>query len=155
MRRVAFLILCVAMTTAYADKGGRGHGRGHDDDDRDDDRGRVAKNGHHAVAFRSEDRHAIYDYYRASPSNLPPGLAKRNGNLPPGLQKQLYRNGRLPPGLEKRIAPFPPELDRRFPPLPPGYYRGFIGDQAIIYDPKRQLIVDALNIAMYETTRPR
>ena len=35
-------------------------------------------------------------------NDLPPGLAKRNGNLPPGLQKHLYRTGHLPPGLEKR-----------------------------------------------------
>ncbi len=39
-----------------------------------------------------------------SGSNLPPGLAKRNGNLPPGLQKHLDRTGHLPPGLEKRYG---------------------------------------------------
>lgn len=37
-------------------------------------------------------------------NNLPPGLAKRNGNLPPGLQKHVYRTGHLPPGLEKRFG---------------------------------------------------
>lgn len=142
------------MMTAYADKGGRGHGRGGDhDDDRDEHHG--SRSGYPSAVFRNEDRRAIYDYYRGGPSNLPPGLAKRNGNLPPGLQKQLYRNGRLPPGLDKRIAPFPPELDRRLPPLPSGYYRGMIGDQAVIYDPKRQLILDAVNIAIGQMTRPR
>lgn len=35
-------------------------------------------------------------------NNLPPGLAKRNGNLPPGLQRHIDRTGHLPPGLEKK-----------------------------------------------------
>lgn len=154
MRRLAFLLLCLAVSTVYADKGGRHHGDHDDDDDRDEHYSRPAARPV-VLVFRSEDHRAIYDYYRAYPSHLPPGLAKRNGRLPPGLEKQLYRNGHLPPGTERVIVAFPPELDRRLPPLPVGYCRGFIGDRVVIYDPKRQLIVDALEFAIAEVSRPR
>src|ERR1041385_5242781 len=66
-----------------------------------------------APVFSDSERRIILDYYRADTRNLPPGLAKRQGNLPPGLEKQLQRNGRLPPGLDKRITSFPADLDRR------------------------------------------
>lgn len=148
MRRLLFVVLCLAVSAAYADKPGKGRGYHGDDDDRDEARyGRTSRGGA-VIIFRPQDRRVIDRYYHAYPSSLPPGLAKRNGNLPPGLQKQLYRNGRLPPGLDKRITPFPFELEQQLPPLPGGYYRGIIGDQAVIYDPKTHLIVDAVNIAI-------
>lgn len=149
MRRFAFLLLCVAISTAYADKHGRSHDRDDDDGDaRDEQRSAYVRRvpAGPVIIFRPQDRRAIYDYYRAYPANLPPGLAKRGGNLPPGLQKQLYRNGHLPPGLDKRITPFPPDLERQMPPLPVGYYRGIIGDQAVVYDPKTHMIIDAASI---------
>jgi hypothetical protein len=34
--------------------------------------------------------------FRNRYSNLPPGLAKGDGNLPQGLEEQLQRNGELP-----------------------------------------------------------
>ena len=90
------------------------------------------------------DADVIRQYCRSlPPSNLPPGLAKRNGNLPPGLEKQLQRNGHLPPGLEKRLDPFPPELERRLSPLPADYGRAFIDGRAVIYNKSTSLILDA------------
>lgn len=97
------------------------------------------------IIFQPDDRQVITDYFRST-SNLPPGLAKRGGNLPPGLQKQLRRNGQLPPGLEKRLNAFPYDLDRRLPRLPAMYRRGTIGDRAVIYDTKTNMILDMINI---------
>jgi hypothetical protein len=146
MRRVVFALLCVAVVPSFADKPGRGHGRNNGHDDDRDGYTRTSRGGP-AVVFRPQDRRVIHNYYYGGGSNLPPGLAKRGGNLPPGLQKQLSRRGRLPPGLDNRIDRFPAELDRQLPPLPEGYYRGMIGDQAVIYDPKTQLILDVVNVA--------
>src|SRR5712692_8989618 len=94
------------------------------------------------AVFYEEDQRIIADYYRAQPSGLPPGLAKRNGDLPPGLERQLRRNGRLPPGLEKRLTPFPAVLERRLRPLPAGLERGLIGGRAFIYNRGKSLILD-------------
>jgi hypothetical protein len=163
MRRASAVLFCFGLAVlAAADDHGNGkakngddddhgyaRGKGHGDEDESDHGGARRKGAYGAVVFRPDDRRAISDYYaRAGESNLPPGLAKRNGDLPPGLAKQLRRNGRLPPGLEKRITPFPPELDRRLPPLPAGYYRGVIGDQAVVYDPRTSAILDVLNIVI-------
>lgn len=74
----SFLVLAVMASTALAQGRGNGRGRGH----------------HHDVY---SDR-----VWYGNSNDLPPGLAKRNGNLPPGLQKHLDRTGHLPPGLEKR-----------------------------------------------------
>jgi hypothetical protein len=98
-----------------------------------------------AIVFFPDDRRAINEYFRNT-SNLPPGLAKRGGDLPPGLQKHLQRNGQLPPGLEKRLTPFPDDLDRRLPRLPSIYRRGTIGDNAIIYEPATNRIVDIIQL---------
>lgn len=98
------------------------------------------------VVFRAEDRRIITQYFRAQPSGLPPGLAKRGGALPPGLEKQLRRNGRLPPGLDKRLTPFPMELERRLPALPPDTHRGIISGRAVIYSPGRSVILDMMVI---------
>lgn len=98
------------------------------------------------VIFAPEERRIIHEYFRTNTSNLPPGLAKRHGNLPPGLQKHIRRNGQLPPGLEKRVDPFPSDLERRLPGLPPIYRRGIIGDNAVIYDPNTNAILDVIQI---------
>src|SRR4249920_2452584 len=84
-------------------------------------RPRKSKNA--VIIFQPDDRQVITEYFRNT-RNLPPGLAKRQGNLPPGLEKQLRRNGQLPPGLEKRLTAFPYDLDRRLPRLPTIYRRG-------------------------------
>ena len=96
--------------------------------------------------FVKGDQDIIRHHYMGNPGNLPPGLAKRNGDLPPGLEKQLRRNGHLPPGLEKKLYPFPVELERRLPPLHEGLMRGMIGGSAVIIDRKTSLIVDVFGI---------
>lgn len=96
--------------------------------------------------FHTRDREIIVDFYRSQPSNLPPGLAKRNGNLPPGLEKHLERNGTLPPGLQKRLEPLPEALEVRLPRLPDncGCRRGIIGAQVVILDRKTGAILDII-----------
>jgi hypothetical protein len=86
------------------------------------------------VVFGERDRGIIHEYCAQPHSNLPPGLAKRNGKLPPGLEKQLRRNGQLPPGLQKKCKPFPIELERRLPPLPRNYARVFVEGRGFIID---------------------
>lgn len=95
--------------------------------------------------FGPRDRDIISGYYRNRYSNLPPGLAKRGGKLPPGLDRQLGRNGTLPPGLQKRLEPFPLELSRQLPPLPPGYFRGVVGESAIVVNRRTWAIVDVIH----------
>jgi hypothetical protein len=85
------------------------------------------------VEFGPGDRAIVYEYYRPERERLPPGIAK-----------QLRKKGRLPPGLEKKLRPFPVELERRLPPVAPGYYRGFIDDRAVIYDPRSRVIIDVM-----------
>jgi len=97
-----------------------------------------------APVFGPRDRDIISGYFRNRHSNLPPGLAKRDGQLPPGLERQLERNGTLPPGLQKRIEIFPLELNRQLPPLPQGYVRGLIGGSAIIVDQRTGAIIDVI-----------
>jgi hypothetical protein len=108
-----------------------------EDEDRDDQgRGRPI--------FRKRDREIIIEFYRSHLSNLPPGLAKRNGNLPPGLEKHLERNGTLPPGLQKRVEPFPRELEIRLPRLPVIYRRGRIGSDVIIFNNRTGAVLDVI-----------
>jgi hypothetical protein len=97
------------------------------------------------VAFGERDRQIIHEYCNQPSSNLPPGLAKRNGQLPPGLEKQLRRNGQLPPGLQKKVERFPKELERRLPPLPNNYVRVFVGGHSLIVDAQFNIvdIIDA------------
>jgi hypothetical protein len=97
-----------------------------------------------APVFGPRDRDIISGYYRTRYSNLPPGLAKRDGQLPPGLERQLERNGTLPPGLQKRIEIFPSDLNGQLPPLPYGYVRGLIGGSAIVFNQRTGAIVDVI-----------
>ena len=164
----AFLVPLLLTAPVFADKGGHPHNKDRNDEqgehDREgyrrgqydqgnyDRRGEREREGYRRGqsargTFDPRDRDVIYGYYRNS-NNLPPGLAKRNGNLPPGLQKHLQRSGRLPPGLEKRMSPFPNDIERRLPPLPSGYTRGIIDDQAVIYDPRTRMIMDAISIGL-------
>jgi hypothetical protein len=120
--------LTLALVPLPAEQG-KGRGKGHDKDAG-------------TPVFRQADRNAITDYYRAQPSGLPPGLAKRE-SLPPGLEKQLRRNGRLPPGLEKKLIPFPVELESRLPPCPPEVHRGMVGGIAVMWNSQTGLVLDA------------
>ncbi len=135
-RRLAFGIIATLLVPAAQAQGkGKGKGKGH----YKDEGGPPVASG----VFRPEDRAVITGYY-GDPGNLPPGLAKRNGDLPPGLQKQLRRNGSLPPGLEKRLTPFPPSIESRLPPCPPDVRRGLIGGTAVMWNTRTGVILDAV-----------
>ncbi len=108
-----------------------------ENDDRDDRRD-------NRPIFHQHDREIIIAFYHSQPSNLPPGLAKRNGNLPPGLEKHLERNGTLPPGLQKRVEPLPDELEIRLARLPSGYRRCRAGGSVIILNQKTGAILDII-----------
>ena len=132
-------------SAASAQGNSQGKGKGHNkqscqgDDNRGDSRGSLR------IEFSAHDRDVVRDYYYGSQSNLPPGLAKRNGNLPPGLQKHLERDGTLPPGLQKRVQPFPVELERRLPRLPETYARVTLGVDILILDRRTQRIIDIVH----------
>lgn len=92
----------------------------------------------HAVAIdRDGHRRVIVDYYR---DGLPPGLARRE-QLPPGLRMQLRERGTLPPGLQKRLIVVPAPLGRRLPPIPTSSRRYFVGNDLIVIDPQRNVIL--------------
>jgi len=133
----------IASASIEANQGkgkGKGHGKGQENSQ--EHGGGKGNDKALAVVFQSVDRRVIVDYYRAQPSGLPPGLAKR-GDLPPGLEKQLRRNGKLPPGLEKKLVAFPPDVEVRLPPCPPEVRRGMVGGIAVMWNSRTGLIVDA------------
>lgn len=110
--------------------------------------GRAVLGDEHArveVAFSSEDRRQIHDYYyrerQSSRKGLPPGLAKRN-ELPPGVQKQIRRNGQLPSGLQGRRLP--DDLERHLSPLPANYIRLEVGHDIVLMDQRTRITVDVI-----------
>lgn len=110
--------------------------------------GRAVLGDEHArveVAFSSEDRHQIHDYYyrerQSGRKELPPGLAKRD-ELPPGLQKQIRRNGQLPQGLQGRRLPG--DLERHLSPLPANYIRLEVGHDIVLMDQRTRITVDVI-----------
>ena len=96
---------------------------------------------HDPIVFSPRDRNSIRNYYRGAPSNLPRGLARRNGNLPPGLRK---RNGMLPAGLQKQLQPLPRDVERRLQVLDTGYSRGVFGQDVVIVEDRTQRIMDII-----------
>ena len=84
------------------------------------------------VVFSNADTRVIRQYY-----------VPQYRRLPPGLQKRYYRTGTLPPGWQRRIRPFPVFVERQLVVLPPGYRRGVIDGNAVIYQPRRGVYVDA------------
>jgi hypothetical protein len=141
-RLIAAIAICTFLSApVWAQGNGHGKGKGHSQDAAEDYDGPK----HPTIVFTRHDRDIIGRYFQDNYSNLPPGLAKRNGNLPPGLQKHLERDGTLPPGLQKRVQSFPPELERQLPPLPDNYHRVVLGQIAIILDRRTQRIVDIIH----------
>jgi hypothetical protein len=113
-----------------------------EDRDRDDDRyqrdDRYAQSGYdqgrYVQGFSDHDRRIIRGCYSQNYSNLPPGLAKRDGNLPPGLERHLQRDGTLPPGLQRRVRLLPRSCERRLPPVPKGWVRGVLSGRIMLLD---------------------
>ena len=106
----------------------KGHGHSKHEDDQGEDaweRAPIAR------CFRPADREVIIHYYRRSPRDLPPGLAKK-----------LMRTGTLPPGWEKRLRPFPVVVERQLPPVCAYCCRGVIDNYAVVYDRRTRIILD-------------
>jgi hypothetical protein len=151
VRNFLLLLAALAVFTWPALAQGHDHGnphqqKGHDREDQGDrDQGEDRDEGNNSrPVFHQHDRQIIIKFFSSRLSNLPPGLAKRNGKLPPGLEKHLERNGTLPPGLQKRVEPLPPELEVRLPRLPQTCRRGRIGPHVIILDRKTGAILDII-----------
>ena len=123
------IIVFLVGVAVVAEAPGQGKGRkkGHNDRGRADSAARVDVR----VTFGSSDIVILRDHY-----------APRYHNLPPGLQKKVARGGQLPPGWQKKFEPFPVVVERRLAPLPSGYRRGVIDGQAVIYDPRTNVIID-------------
>lgn len=118
---VAALMLLAMPMTASA------HGRR----DRDYRRPVAVERSVHVV-FSNADVRVLRDYY-----------APRYRSLPPGLQKKYARTGQLPPGWAKRMQPIPVFIERQLVVLPPDYRRGVVDGNAVIYSPRRGVIIDA------------
>jgi len=138
-------LLAVASAMAQGNGNGHGNGKGHNKNQQGDDNDQ----GDGRYGFRSQDREIVTAYYSRHGSELPPGLAKRNGNLPPGLEKQLERNGTLPPGLQKKSQPCPVEITRQLAPLPPEYQRSVIGAHIVVFNRNTNIIVDVMKDVAY------
>lgn len=83
------------------------------------------------VVFSTHDLRVIRRHYEP-----------RYRSLPPGLRKKYARTGQLPPGWQKKLEPFPVAVERELVVLPSGYRRGVIDGNAVIYNPRTQVIVD-------------
>jgi hypothetical protein len=95
---------------------------------------------HVPVEFSERERRIISGCFAERPSDLPPGLAKRD-RLPPGLERKLQRSGTLPPGLQKRVQPLPEFCSSRLPRLPENWVRVSLGARILLLD-SRERIVD-------------
>jgi hypothetical protein len=89
--------------------------------------------------FSERDRQIISDCLAQRPSNLPPGLAKRD-RLPPGLERQVERNGTLPPGLQKRVQPLPEYCTANLSWLPQYWVRVSLGRRVLLLDPSQRIV---------------
>ena len=72
--------------------------------------------------------------------------APRYRSLPPGLAKKYERTGQLPPGWAKRVEPVPYVLQPRLEPIPPRYRRGVVDGYIVVYEPRRQVVIDVAAI---------
>ena len=137
MRLIAGLIIGLALTTAAPDLCAQN--RKHDDDQKN----AVAV----SITFGRNDERLVREWFSqlANLKGLPPGLAKKE-QLPPGLQRQLVRNGRLPPGLQKNIQPLPAAIEVKLSPLPQGQKRIFISGKVILFDERKNVVLDMFGV---------
>ena len=94
---------------------------------------------HVPTEFSERDRRIIRSCLAEQPSNLPPGLAKKD-RLPPGLERKLERDGTLPPGLQKRVQPLPQFCSARLPRLPENWVRVSLGARVLLLDPSERIV---------------
>lgn len=140
MRLLPILLVLTFSTPALADHE-HGHGRRH-----------TSKHAKLGEVRRTAETPRIVGSHRAvgRPYYFTPGqvqvihayYAPRYRSLPPGLQKKLYRTGQLPPGWQKRFRPFPVVVERQLAPLPRYYRRGVLDNYAVVYDPRRHVVID-------------
>lgn len=133
MKATVFVMTgCLLLGAAAVSTADPGQGRGKHRSsgyDRYDDGG---VHGQVNIVFSTGDVRIIREHYRP-----------QYRNLPKGLRKKLARTGQLPPGWQKKVQPFPYALERRMVALPDGYHRGVIDGNAVIYHPRRGVIIDA------------
>ena len=130
MKSCAFVITgCLLLGSAGVAAGEPDQGRGKHRSSYDTGSG---VHGQVNIVFSTGEVHIIREYY-----------APRYRKLPKGLQKKLARTGQLPPGWQKKMQPFPVALERQLVVLPAGYQRGIIDGNAVIYSPRRGVIIDA------------
>lgn len=115
----AAMLAAVAVSPAFADRGGHGHGHG--DRDRDDDeRVVVVQPRHERVVIADRD-----DF-----RGCPPGLAKKhNGCLPPGHAKRVVVGEALPAGA---VFVVPQRIRTTLPPPPVGYRYAVVNNQVVL-----------------------
>ena len=110
--------------------------------------GKGKKHGQHERATHARDNGSdakvVVDitFSRADVRVIRQHYAPRYGNLPPGLKKKVARGGELPPGWRKKFEPFPVAVERKLPALPHGYRRGVVDGHAVIFDSRRNVVVD-------------
>jgi hypothetical protein len=134
MRSFALAILLLAapaIASAGPDEHGKKVRRGHTRVEAVETPRIAHRRGASDVYFTPSRVQVIREYY-----------GPRSRSLPPGLQKKLYRTGQLPPGWQRKLSPFPVVVERRLGPLPSYYRRGVIDNYAVVYDPRRNVIVD-------------
>ena len=146
---VAALLATMALSPAFADKGGHGKGGGkhdrververhHDrhDGDRHERRGRDGR-------FDRDDRVVILDRHHHGRS-CPPGLAKKNnGCMPPGQAKKANRviiGEALPPGA---VFTVPRRTLSTLPPPPLGYRYAVVNNQVVLVG-DNNIVVDII-----------
>jgi Ni/Co efflux regulator RcnB len=135
------LFAAVAITPAFADKGGGGHGRGHGGG-HDDDRDRVVQVERHHDRHDRDERVVIVD--PRHDRSCPPGLAKKNnGCLPPGQAKKMDRvivGEALPAGA---IFTVPQRIRSTLPPPPVGYRYAVVNNQVVLVS-SGNIVVDVI-----------
>ena len=139
---VAALLATLALSPAFADKGG--HGKGGDRRDRVEhvERHHDRHDGRDG-RFDRDDRVVILD--RHHDRSCPPGLAKKhNGCLPPGQAKKANRviiGQALPPGA---VFTVPRRTLSTLPPPPVGYRYAVVNNQVVLVGNNSNIVVDII-----------
>lgn len=146
---VAALLATMALSPAFADKGGQGKGGGKHDrververhhDRHDDDR--YERHGRDGWRHR-DDRVVVLDRHHGA--SCPPGLAKKhNGCMPPGQAKKAHRvivGQALPPGA---VFTVPRRTLSTLPPPPVGYRYAVVNNQVVLVGNNSNIVVDII-----------
>ena len=139
---VAALLATLALSPAFADKGG--HGKGGDKHDRVEhvERHHDRHDGRDG-RFDRDDRVVILDRHHVR--SCPPGLAKKhNGCLPPGQARKANRviiGQALPPGA---VFTVPRRTLSTLPPPPVGYRYAVVNNQVVLVGNNSNIVVDII-----------